>query len=222
VTQRALLLALAVLALSAPSALADSFDQVFKDYTNDGRIDPCKHSAKALAQAKDDVPPDIEQYAPDFPEALDEAIEARARGKCRRAARETAPAPPPTATTGTPAAPPPSGTTGATGSTGAATASPGEPPAPAATNGPAGAPSDDAITRAAAGDRSSDSGAPAPLIFLAVLAGLLALGGAAYGIARWRAWEPPWALRTRHALGEAGWRASATWADFTDWLRLGR
>ena len=66
------------------------------------------------------------------------------------------------------------------------------------------------------------SGAPAPLIFLAVLAGLLALGGAAYGIARWRAWEPPWALRTRHALGEAGWRASATWADFTDWLRLGR
>ena len=43
-----------------------------------------------------------------------------------------------------------------------------------------------------------------------------------YGIARWLAWEPTWALRARHAVGEAGWRASATWAEFADWLRLGQ
>jgi hypothetical protein len=41
-------------------------------------------------------------------------------------------------------------------------------------------------------------------------------------IARWWAWEPRWLVRWRHAMGEAGWRASAAWAEFTDWLRLGR
>jgi hypothetical protein len=38
---------------------------------------------------------------------------------------------------------------------------------------------------------------------------------------RWRAWEPGWAQRARHATGEAGYRVSATWAEFADWLRLG-
>jgi hypothetical protein len=28
--------------------------------------------------------------------------------------------------------------------------------------------------------------------------------------------------RSRHATAEAGWRTSAAWAEFTDWLRLGR
>jgi len=39
---------------------------------------------------------------------------------------------------------------------------------------------------------------------------------------RWRAWEPAWADRLRHAAGEAGWRASSTWAEFTDFVRYGR
>jgi hypothetical protein len=55
-----------------------------------------------------------------------------------------------------------------------------------------------------------------------VLGALLFLGALAYGVARWRAWEPAWWPRMRHASSEAGWRASATWAEFTDWLRLGR
>jgi hypothetical protein len=52
----------------------------------------------------------------------------------------------------------------------------------------------------------------------ALLVGLLVL----WGVARWWAWEPPWLVRWRHATAEAGWRASAAWAEFTDWLRLGR
>jgi hypothetical protein len=28
--------------------------------------------------------------------------------------------------------------------------------------------------------------------------------------------------RWRHATGEAGWRAGNAWAEFTDWLRIGR
>jgi hypothetical protein len=59
-------------------------------------------------------------------------------------------------------------------------------------------------------------------------AGLVVLGALVVGllalwlVARWWAWEPRWLVRWRHATAEAGWRASAAWAEFTDWLRLGR
>jgi hypothetical protein len=43
-----------------------------------------------------------------------------------------------------------------------------------------------------------------------------------WALARWQAWEPLWLVRWRHATGEAGWRAGNAWAEFTDWLRLGR
>jgi hypothetical protein len=58
-------------------------------------------------------------------------------------------------------------------------------------------------------------------IVIAVLAALLALACAAWAIARQRAYEPRWWLSLRLALAEAGSRASARWAEFTDWLRLG-
>ncbi|HEY4451283.1 MAG TPA: hypothetical protein VGN13_06785 [Solirubrobacteraceae bacterium] len=61
-----------------------------------------------------------------------------------------------------------------------------------------------------------------PAIALAVLAALLALGCLAWGLARTLAYEPRWVQSLRHALAEAGFRASATWAEFTDWARLGR
>ena len=215
---RALVLAAALLALAAPGALAKGgFDSVFKDYSNDGRIDPCKHSAAELQRARGDIPPDIEQYAPDFPEALDQAIEARAKGRC-----STRPAQTTTSTTSAaPAAP--AGNGGGTGGSSppaAPAATPGEPPAPAAASAPAGAPTDNAIERAASSGGGSD--VPAPLIALGVLVALAALCGGAYALARWRAWEPDWALRTRHAAAEASWRASNTWAEFSDWLRFGQ
>jgi hypothetical protein len=70
-----------------------------------------------------------------------------------------------------------------------------------------------------------DSGAsttPAPILALAIVGGLLGLAGLAWGIERWGAWEPAWLLTSRHAVGEAGFRVSSTWADFTDWVRIGR
>jgi hypothetical protein len=51
---------------------------------------------------------------------------------------------------------------------------------------------------------------------------LLLLAAALWGAARWWAWEPAAWVRWRHATAEAGWRTSATWAEFRDWLRLGR
>jgi hypothetical protein len=56
----------------------------------------------------------------------------------------------------------------------------------------------------------------------AVFAGLLILGCIAWAIVRQRAAEPHWTISLRHAMAEAGFRVSATWAEFTDWLKLGR
>ena len=59
-------------------------------------------------------------------------------------------------------------------------------------------------------------------IVIAALAALVALACAAWAVARQRAYEPHWWLSLRHAMAEAGFRTSATWAEFTDWARLGR
>jgi hypothetical protein len=59
-------------------------------------------------------------------------------------------------------------------------------------------------------------------IAVAVIAGLLVLGCLAWAIARARALEPHWTISLRHAMSEAGFRASATWAEFTDWMKIGR
>jgi hypothetical protein len=62
----------------------------------------------------------------------------------------------------------------------------------------------------------------AGLILLVALAAVVLIALAVWGVARWWAYDPPWLTRSRHATAEAGWRASAVWAEFTDWLRLGR
>ena len=96
---------------------------------------------------------------------------------------------------------------------------------PAPTPDPTAAPTvsgDQAIARTAQLASSSDAGTPAPVVALGVLGAMLALAGLVYGLAHWLAWDPRWAQRTRHAFGEAGWRAGNTWSEFSDWVRLGR
>ena len=56
------------------------------------------------------------------------------------------------------------------------------------------------------------------IVLAAVLLGLRRLGASPSA----RAWEPRWLLALRHAIAEAGFRASATWREFGDWARLGR
>jgi len=224
----ALALAAALTLLVAPAALANSFQNIFKEYQRTGRIDGCKHSQKELQSAKSQVPNDIVQYAPDFPAALSAAIEQRASGACSKKHAATAPAA--QATPSAPSSTPPAngGSTPAPSSTPSAPAQsapaqPAQTPAPPATPKPAPAVADNAIPAAAHVTRTSGgSHAPAPLVLLAILGGLLALAAATWGGVRWWAWDPAWAVRARHAGSEAGWRASAAWAEFSDWLRLGR
>ncbi|HSZ14057.1 MAG TPA: hypothetical protein VK790_08470 [Solirubrobacteraceae bacterium] len=58
-------------------------------------------------------------------------------------------------------------------------------------------------------------------IALAALGALVALACLVWAFARLLAFEPRWTLSARHAIAEAGFRASATWAEFSDWARMG-
>jgi hypothetical protein len=224
---RRILVFLVACALSlacAAAAQADLLTDIGKDYTQDGRLDPCKYTEKQLRDLKAAIPNDFEQYS-DFGAVVDDALAKRAQGACRKGGTATpgnTTAPP--AATGTTPPPPPA----ATGTPSTGTVTPGTPAAaaPPPTPGTAPTPAPDVAARDSIGlaARSTEpaTDAPFPLIALAVLAGLLALGTLVFGVVRWRAWEPAWADRFSHAAGEAGWRASSTWSEFTDFVRFGR
>lgn len=212
-----LLAAVALALVAAPAAYGDAFEDIFRDYQRDGQIDACRYSEQDLKDAKGQVPNDIEAYAPDFPAALEAAAERRAGGGCRKPPAVAAQTTPATAAPGATTPTPPAGA-----GTPAASATATGTPSPQADPQPAKAVADDAIARAAQTTRSSDAGTPAALVLLAAMGALLALGGLGYAAGRWLAWDPAWARGSRHAMGEAGWRASATWAEFADWVRIGR
>lgn len=212
----------AVLLLAVPAtAAADAFDDVFADYQKDGRINACAQSDKDLRDARKQIPNDIEQYAPDFPDALDEALEKRARGECRNGGTQGDGSP-----NGGPAATDNDTTTGDEAA--AAATTPTTPTTPGATPAPPSAAEadaqalDGAITNAAQRDADTGSDAPAPLLVLAIVGGLLALVALVWALMRFFAIEPGWLTGARHATAEAGWRTSGWWADFADWARRGR
>jgi hypothetical protein len=194
-------------ALVMPAAAhANAFDEVFREYQNTGKVDGCRHTATELEQAKAQMPKGTAQSAPAFPQLLAAAAAQRAKGCAKEAAQSTS--------TATAATPPASATTEPP-----ATSQPAAPaasqPAPAATTPPA-AP---AAGAAPAAPAAADDSVPVALIVAGALVALILV---LWGMARWWAWEPSWLVRWRHATAEAGWRASAAWAEFTDWLRLGR
>jgi hypothetical protein len=78
------------------------------------------------------------------------------------------------------------------------------------------------LALAAAPTRTGSGGGPShAAIAIAVVAAIVVLAILAWGIARMSAYEPRWMLSMRHSLSEARFRASATWAEFSDWARLG-
>lgn len=211
------------------AAHANAFDTVLNGYKKDGVINPCKYSSTVLKQAKAGITNDTDAYAPDFRDLVDAALKARASGACdkKQATGSTPGAAPaggaPASGTGTPsagsAAPAPTAST-PVAAPAATTATVAPTPQPTPSVKPAPAVADGAILAAAA-NASGDNGVPAPLIALAVLLALAALASAAVLATRFLALEPRWLVRSRHATAEAGWRTSAAWAEFTDWLRLG-
>ncbi len=65
-------------------------------------------------------------------------------------------------------------------------------------------------------------GTPLGLLIALGLLALSALLVALALLARRLGWGEERLAGPRHAWGEATYRASATWADFVDWIRLGR
>lgn len=100
-------IAVSRVALASPSA-ALAQQEILNDSCRDGTIDPCVYSSGELQQGLEDLPPDIEHYAPDLADQLRRgaACASPAPAPPARAARQ-APAPtaaPPSAET--PPAPP--------------------------------------------------------------------------------------------------------------------
>lgn len=225
------LLACALSLAFTATASGALLDVIAADYVNDGRIDSCKYSEKELKTLKGLIPNDLAAYDAGFAPAIDDALARRAEGACNKKTDKSDGAGA-TSTTGGGSATPPA----ASGGTGAAApaAGTGAPAAPATPNvaqpPPTPAAQPTAAPAVAAGDpiavaaRTTDpaTDAPFPVLALAILAGLFALAGLVVALARWRGWEPAWADEFRHAAGEAGWRASSTWAEFTDFVRFGR
>jgi hypothetical protein len=69
--------------------------------------------------------------------------------------------------------------------------------------------------------KSSAKGLSAGTLALAILGALLILGCIVWALGRWLALEPRWTISFTHSLREAAYRASETWAEFSDWARLG-
>ena len=70
--------------------------------------------------------------------------------------------------------------------------------------------------------KPSAKGLSAGVLALAILGALLVLGCIVWALGRWLALEPRWTTSLTHSLREASYRASETWAEFSDWARIGR
>ena len=168
--------ALACLLAAPPSALADS---ALEQYQRTGRIDPC------TASTGGGVPNDVEQYAPDYLQALKDA---QRRG-CNRGVSETKPT---DTENGVPVA---SGGALPPGSTYVP-----KPPSPPKTFG------DDKVVKHLPLASGRDVTTPAPVIFLAAMALLALVGGGLAATWRYMGWGLDRFRPIRHAFGEAGFR----------------
>ncbi len=65
----------------------------------------------------------------------------------------------------------------------------------------------------------SGAGVPAPIVLLAVFAGLFLLAGAVAGTVRLLGWDPDWAEAWRHSWAEAEYRIEGGWLALVDRLR---
>ena len=69
---------------------------------------------------------------------------------------------------------------------------------------------------------SSNSGTSWTTIAGIVLAAIILFVALVIVLWQWRGWDPRWLRRWRHASAEAGWRLSLGWAEFRDFVRIGR
>ncbi len=213
-----LCLTLVLALVPAASAMADkAYDKVAEAYARaGGHLDPCAFTEAELKAAVRGIPPNIRNVVPALRAAMVQGIAAHTRGDCRGANADegttggAVPGNVPTTTT-PPVTTPPAITQTA----------PAIPTATTPTTPTTAAPAPVVTTETAPAAASERDRTPL-VIALIALGALVLLALLSWGWARMRGWDPAWAARTRHAWGEAGFRTTSTWSEFTDWLRLGR
>jgi cobalamin biosynthesis Mg chelatase CobN len=217
---------LALILLPASVALADSaFDQVLKDYQSDGQIDQCAHSEQSLRDAQHQIPNDIEQYAPDFPDALSAALRQRAAGTCDKTSSGSGTSTTASASSGSTggsggsSAPSSGGSSAKSAPTPSGKPTAGAPPAPPPVAKAAGGTLAASIPASAS---ASEAGTPLPIILLAILGGLLLVIGLVVWLARFMGWGLDRWAPALHTLREAGYRSENAISEFADWARRGR
>jgi hypothetical protein len=220
------LLALLAVALSASLALAvparadEAYNKVADAYARaGGHLDPCAFTQAELEAAVRGIPPNIRNVVPALRAAMVQGIAAHERGDCRGIKPDegtTGGATPGhvPSTTVPPVTTPPATTPAQT--------APAVPPVTTPTAPATTAPTPATTTQPAAASTSRERDRTPLVIALIALGALVLLALLTWGLARMRGWDPAWATRMRHAWGEAGFRTTSTWSEFTDWLRLGR
>ena len=247
----ALLALLSVAAVArAQSERPKSVELVYRDYRDDGVIDACDHTKKALKKTLDQLPAEADIETPDLRPALEAAIEQLEQEECEP---EPTPTPEPTATpapvtpapvTPAPAVTPPPVTTpsdagllqrrAAAGRRGGGNGGndnppgageveplPSETPAPAVTPVPPAEPTGPPAEPPKV-FVNEDDGLPIPLIVLGGIAVLCALLALLYALLSRLGWADRALTPVRRSWREARFRAGGTWGDFADWMRLGR
>jgi hypothetical protein len=168
------LVTLALLAFPAGAA-ADDFQQIFGDYKSDGRIDNC-YAPDQIHNAGRSIPPDIEQYAPGFGDAL-----SSAQSQCGSGGQQ------PTAESDEDEKPAPVSAGGASGPDIKKKKAVAEPPAPEVA--PTAASTELAAPQLpAAAAVSNDT--PGALVALLIAAGIAVVLALAWTIAWFMGWSP--------------------------------
>jgi hypothetical protein len=210
-----------------PADASAGVKSVYQDFASDTRLSGCEHTLADLRQAYKTMTPAVADGYPAFREQVRAAIRHHEAKSCPNdRATAATPTPTPSATptpTGTPESgqlPPGAGGSGGGGAVPPAPAITPTPTAPAATTPPGGlapepsvaaAPTPTPVAVGHAGHRS--------LTIPLILIGLAALGAGALAASSLAGRRSP---GVRHAWREAAHRTRGTWADFSDWLRLGR
>lgn len=207
-------LAAAALAASAPAAGAQT-SRIYDDFRDDGLIDTCAYSIGEIEQVAGSLPGDVEQYAPNFVEQLNGARQTIAGGGCEP---QPAPEAEPEPEAAPAAAPPPPGPP-------QPRVEVADPPAPS----PPARRAIEAAARAPAPPVSATTAlrggadAPTPIWLLAALAAAALLAGLGAIVAWFFGLSPERFTRPlAAATADAGGRGADAFAEFRDWLRIGR
>lgn len=214
-----LLTAVLLLVPVVGAAHADTFEDIYRDFQKTQKIDPCKYTPKELKDAKGRLGSDSDQYAPEFPDALDTAIAAS--GNCKKASdsKPSSGGGAPSTGSGGPTSQPQqtTTTTTTTETTTTAAAPPATTPAPAAVAQPSAAARDGIITARAA---TPDDNGPEGWTWAVLAAAIIGAAGLGWALVN-ATGRIQWLTPLGHSMGEAGWRISLRWAEFRDWMRFG-